>query len=155
MRRLVAPLALGAALLVATSAAAALRPIQAMQRMISLTEDKGLRTLRLRELVNVAIGLVLFAHGSGSSRHSPRNQHVAAALRSSGFATLLLDLLTIGEEADRKNVFDIMTVFATRVADSTRLTPPHGLAHGKFHGGVTRTTPSGLAHTPTGGRQCA
>jgi dienelactone hydrolase len=44
-------------------------------------------------------GLVLFAHGSGSSRHSPRNQAVAARLNEAGFGTLLLDLLTEAEEA--------------------------------------------------------
>ena len=44
-------------------------------------------------------GLVLFAHGSGSSRHSPRNQFVARALQQRGLATLLIDLLTEGEEA--------------------------------------------------------
>jgi putative phosphoribosyl transferase len=44
-------------------------------------------------------GLVLFAHGSGSSRHSPRNQHVARRLEAAGFATLLADLLTEEEEA--------------------------------------------------------
>lgn len=46
-----------------------------------------------------AAGLVVFAHGSGSSRHSPRNRFVAQALRDRGLATLLLDLLTTGEEA--------------------------------------------------------
>ena len=45
-----------------------------------------------------ATGVVLFAHGSGSSRHSPRNRHVAAILQQGGFATLLLDLLTEAEE---------------------------------------------------------
>jgi putative phosphoribosyl transferase len=45
-----------------------------------------------------ADGVVLFAHGSGSSRFSPRNQHVAAGLHAAGFATLLLDLLTEQEE---------------------------------------------------------
>jgi putative phosphoribosyl transferase len=45
-----------------------------------------------------ARGLVLFAHGSGSSRHSPRNRYVAGVLRSSKIATLLMDLLTAGEE---------------------------------------------------------
>jgi putative phosphoribosyl transferase len=45
-----------------------------------------------------ARGLALFAHGSGSSRHSPRNRHVAATLRSARFATLLMDLLTTDEE---------------------------------------------------------
>ena len=46
-----------------------------------------------------AHGLVLFAHGSGSSRHSPRNQFVARALEARGLATLLIDLLTPEEEA--------------------------------------------------------
>jgi putative phosphoribosyl transferase len=46
-----------------------------------------------------AAGLVLFAHGSGSSRHSPRNRHVAAILNQSKLATLLVDLLTPEEEA--------------------------------------------------------
>jgi putative phosphoribosyl transferase len=54
-----------------------------------------------------AIGLVIFAHGSGSSRHSPRNRHVAAALNRGRLATLLIDLLTPEEELDRRNVFDI------------------------------------------------
>ena len=56
-------------------------------------------------------GIVLFAHGSGSSRHSPRNQFVARALEQRGLATLLMDLLTPGEEAvDRRTAhlrFDI------------------------------------------------
>lgn len=47
-----------------------------------------------------ACGLVLFAHGSGSSRHSPRNQAVAARLRSAGLGTLLFDLLTPQEEVE-------------------------------------------------------
>src|SRR5438552_18606273 len=46
-----------------------------------------------------AVALVLFAHGSGSSRHSPRNQFVARTLNDAGLATLLLDLLTQEEEA--------------------------------------------------------
>ena len=54
-----------------------------------------------------AKGLVIFAHGSGSGRLSPRNNYVARCLREAGLATLLLDLLTPEEEADRRNVFDI------------------------------------------------
>lgn len=54
-----------------------------------------------------AHGIVIFAHGSGSGRLSPRNNHVAARLREVGLATLLLDLLTPAEEEDRRNVFDI------------------------------------------------
>jgi dienelactone hydrolase len=65
---------------------------------------------RLQALLGVpadAEGLVIFAHGSGSGRLSPRNNRVAAALREAGLATLLLDLLTPDEERDRANVFDI------------------------------------------------
>lgn len=51
--------------------------------------------------------VVVFAHGSGSSRHSPRNRYVASVLQRSGLGTLLLDLLTPAEETDRGNVFDI------------------------------------------------
>lgn len=47
-----------------------------------------------------SVGLVMFAHGSGSSRHSPRNQYVAGYLREAGLATLLFDLLTAREEAE-------------------------------------------------------
>jgi len=62
-----------------------------------------------------AKGVVLFAHGSGSGRHSPRNTYVAAKLRKAGIATLLLDLLMREEEADRANVFDIR-LFASRLS---------------------------------------
>jgi predicted phosphoribosyltransferase/dienelactone hydrolase len=54
-----------------------------------------------------ASGLVVFVHGSGSSRHSPRNVAVARYLEDQGFATLLFDLLTPREAANRSNVFDI------------------------------------------------
>ena len=58
-----------------------------------------------------AQGVVLFAHGSGSGRHSPRNRYVAQVLQQAGFATLLIDLLTAAEEAvDRQTAhlrFDI------------------------------------------------
>jgi len=56
---------------------------------------------------DAAKGLVIFAHGSGSGRLSPRNNYVAACLREAGMGTLLLDLLTPAEEQDRRNVFDI------------------------------------------------
>lgn len=54
-----------------------------------------------------AQALIVFAHGSGSSHLSPRNREVAAALNGQDMATLLFDLLTVEEEADRLNVFDI------------------------------------------------
>ena len=64
-----------------------------------------------------AHAVVAFAHGSGSSRFSPRNRAVADALNAQGFATLLLDLLTEDEEADRANVFDI-PLLASRLIDA-------------------------------------
>ncbi len=62
------------------------------------------------------LGLVVFVHGSGSSRHSPRNRSVAAALQEAGLATLLFDLLTPAEEADRATVFAI-DVLAARLVE--------------------------------------
>ncbi|MFF5760948.1 phosphoribosyltransferase family protein [Streptomyces tanashiensis] len=63
-------------------------------------------------------GIVLFAHGSGSSRHSPRNRAVAAALNRSGLGTLLFDLLTETEATDRAHVFDT-PLLAGRLAGAT------------------------------------
>ena len=63
-------------------------------------------------------GIVAFAHGSGSSRLSPRNRQVARALNNDGFATLLFDLLTPAEELDRANVFDI-PLLGRRLAAAT------------------------------------
>ncbi|MFI5525305.1 phosphoribosyltransferase family protein [Streptomyces platensis] len=65
-----------------------------------------------------ARAVVMFAHGSGSSRHSPRNRLVAAALNEAGLGTLLFDLLTPAEEAHRSNVFDIGTL-ADRLTAAT------------------------------------
>lgn len=65
-----------------------------------------------------ATGIVVFAHGSGSGRLSPRNNHVATRLRQAGLATFLLDLLTPAEERDRKNVFDI-ALLASRLERAT------------------------------------
>jgi pimeloyl-ACP methyl ester carboxylesterase len=58
-------------------------------------------------LPKAPLGLIVFAHGSGSSRLSPRNMAVAKALNRQGFGTLLFDLLTAEEETKRANVFDI------------------------------------------------
>lgn len=63
--------------------------------------------------------VVLFAHGSGSGRFSPRNNQVAAALRGAGLATLLFDLLRPEEAADRAKVFDI-ELLAERLLVATR-----------------------------------
>jgi pimeloyl-ACP methyl ester carboxylesterase len=64
-----------------------------------------------------ARAIVAFAHGSGSSRFSPRNVAVADALNSNGIATLLFDLLTPDEETNRANVFDI-PLLAQRLVDA-------------------------------------
>lgn len=64
-----------------------------------------------------ATALIVFAHGSGSSRFSRRNVAVAEALNDQGVATLLFDLLTSEEEVDRANVFDI-PLLAERVVDA-------------------------------------
>ncbi|MGZ4625778.1 MAG: phosphoribosyltransferase family protein, partial [Kineosporiaceae bacterium] len=66
-----------------------------------------------------APGIVLFAHGSGSSRHSPRNHSVARCLNEAGMGTLLFDLLTPEEALDREHVFDI-PFLAGRLAAATR-----------------------------------
>jgi len=65
-----------------------------------------------------ARGAVVFVHGSGSSRHSPRNRFVAGLLQDAGLATLLFDLLTTDEEGVRANVFDI-ELLARRLVDVT------------------------------------
>ncbi len=80
-----------------------------------------------------ATGVVVFTHGSGSSRHSPRNRYVAALLNEVGLATLLFDLLTVEEESDRANVFDI-SMLARRLVDVT----------------VWLRTQTDLAHLPIG-----
>jgi len=64
-----------------------------------------------------ATGLVIFAHGSGSSRFSPRNRHAADLFNRAGLATLLFDLLTEEEAEDRANVFDI-ELLGARVAEA-------------------------------------
>jgi len=70
------------------------------ERAVRILEPVGGAVMRGDLVVpDDAAGVVLFAHGSGSSRHSPRNQMVAATLRERGLATLLMDLFTINEEA--------------------------------------------------------
>lgn len=86
-------------------------------------------------LPDEARGLVIFAHGSGSSRLSPRNRAVASVLNDSGLATLLFDLLTEPEGQRREHVFDI-PLLARRLEEATswaRAEPDtHGLPVGYF-----------------------
>ncbi|MGR6912713.1 dienelactone hydrolase family protein [[Actinomadura] parvosata] len=78
---------------------------------------------------DAARGMVVFVHGSGSSRHSPRNRYVAGALNEAGLGTLLFDLLTPEEEADRANVFDI-PLLADRLLERTSWVRAHPEAKG-------------------------
>jgi putative phosphoribosyl transferase len=73
----------------------------------------------LLELPSQAQGIVLFAHGSGSSRHSPRNNYVAQVLRDSGIGTLLMDLLTAQEDTVYETRFDI-PLLTRRLLSATR-----------------------------------
>src|SRR3990170_2222525 len=76
------------------------------EQLITITGD----SVTLEGMLGIppnAPGVVLFAHGSGSSRHSPRNNYVARILRSSGLATLLMDLLTEEEDRTYATRFDI------------------------------------------------
>jgi len=71
------------------------------------------------EIPDGATGLVLFAHGSGSSRHSPRNNQVAGVLRQAGVGTLLMDLLTPQEDRDYSCRFDI-ALLTRRLLEAAR-----------------------------------
>lgn len=83
----------------------------------------------LLEVPAGATGLVLFAHGSGSSRLSPRNSYVARVVREGGIGTLLFDLLSEEEAADRSNVFDI-DFLASRLQAATEWVRHVGSAQG-------------------------
>ena len=97
--------------------------------MLTATRTSGSHELTIRSgrvglpgtlaLPDHPCGIVLFAHGSGSTRESPRNRRVAAKLRSAGLGTLLFDLLTETESVVRHRVFDI-PLLAERLLDATR-----------------------------------
>lgn len=92
------------------------------------------------EIPDRAVGLVLFAHGSGSSRHSPRNNFVAGALRAVGVGTLLMDLLTPEEDADYSRRFDI-GLLTRRLLDAARWVDEQA---------ATKTLPLGFFGASTG-----
>lgn len=99
--------------------------------------------LNLRGTLSVpaaAKSLVIFAHGSGSSRFSPRNAAVADALNRHGMATLLFDLLTLQEEQSRSHVFDI-ALLAARLVD---------VVHWARQDSTLRDLPIGLFGASTG-----
>jgi len=109
-------------------------------RETSVTVPAGAVTLEgTFALPEGANGIILFAHGSGSSRHSPRNRYVAEELRLAGFGTLLLDLLTSAEEAiderTRELRFDIALLAERLIAAMRWLSnedPTRGLPIGLF-----------------------
>lgn len=78
-----------------------------------------------------AQGVVVFSHGSGSGRHSPRNQYVARELRRAGLGTLLLDLLTVPEDRDAEARFDI-ALLTERLAHAVRFAGAQKLPIGLF-----------------------
>jgi putative phosphoribosyl transferase len=114
-----------------------------------LEEEVVVTTDRLRlpghlTVPSNAQGLVLFAHGSGSSRHSPRNQFVAGRLHDAGLATLLFDLLTPEEALDRARVFDI-ELLAVRLLAATRWAREHPACAGLRLGYFGASTGAGAA----------
>ena len=92
------------------------------------------------ELPLTPLGVVVFSHGSGSSRHSPRNQFVAKELRHAGIGTLLLDLLTAREDRDYEMRFDI-NLLTERLGNAVQFVRGHR---------STRALPIGLFGASTG-----
>jgi putative phosphoribosyl transferase len=87
------------------------------ERPVTVPSD-GARLEGILGLPEKAEGVVLFAHGSGSGRLSPRNNFVAGVLQQAGLATLLVDLLEEHEADNRRNVFDI-GLLADRLLSAT------------------------------------
>ncbi|HZW20977.1 alpha/beta hydrolase [Noviherbaspirillum sp.] len=85
----------------------------------------GVKVEGMLELPSDPVGIVLFAHGSGSSRLSPRNNYVAAALRQSQIGTLLMDLLTLAEDEDEHLRFNI-ALLAERLGIAVDWLQKHG-----------------------------
>jgi putative phosphoribosyl transferase len=92
-----------------------------MDKLVRITDSpsQGVSLEGHWVLPHPAKGMILFAHGSGSGRLSPRNQKVAETLNAAGFGTLLFDLLTPEETQDRDNIFNI-PLLASRLVMATR-----------------------------------
>jgi len=113
----------------AADVAASVAPdLPAFEREITLTAG-GLELAGHLAIPDRATGAVIFALASGSSRRSPRNRLVAAALNQAGLGTLLADLLTPEEELRRANVFDVW-MLAARLTGITRWLCRHPVACG-------------------------
>lgn len=99
---------------------------QAFDQIVHIPAD-NIHIEGMLELPNNAQGIVLFAHGSGSSRHSPRNNYVARILHSGGMGTLLMDLLTREEDMDDETRFDIPLLTRRLLASTDWLQTQHRL----------------------------
>lgn len=98
------------------------RPIENNKKDVVIPAD-GVSLYGILEIPHQARGVVIFAHGSGSGRFSPRNNFVAQILQDAGIATLLVDLLEESESLNRQKVFDI-ALLANRL-----LSNAHWLRH--------------------------
>ncbi len=121
-------------------------------RTLSVTLPPHNREGLLGLPVSAARGLVLFAHGSGSSRLSPRNTFVAEALQHAGVTTLLFDLLTEQEAANRANVFDI-PLLADRLSRAATWVGSTPAARGLPLGFFGASTGAAAALVAAAGRQ--
>jgi len=110
----------------------------ATEQLVRIPVDTGLIEGAL-ECPPESQGLVLFAHGSGSSRHSPRNNYVARVLRERGLATLLFDLLTPEEDCAYATRFDIplLTQRLLEVTDWAKRQPATALLPMGYFGAST------------------
>ncbi|WP_031064937.1 phosphoribosyltransferase family protein [Streptomyces sp. NRRL WC-3742] len=121
------------------------------EREVRLTAA-GVHLTGLLTVPEAPRGVVVFAHGSGSGRHSPRNRGVARYLNGRGLATLLFDLLTEAEEPDRRNVFDVELLGArlAAVARSLSVRGDGGGGDGEEGPSEARGLPLGLFGASTG-----
>ncbi|MEN3295352.1 MAG: hypothetical protein V7642_4605 [Burkholderiales bacterium] len=107
---------------------------QAKSELVRIATD-SVQVEGMLELPADAAGVVLFAHGSGSSRLSPRNNYVASVLRGAKIGTLLMDLLTPQEDQDYRTRFDI-SLLTHRLLDAVnwlrQYEPTHSLPIGLF-----------------------
>lgn len=111
----------------------------AQSQLVRIATD-SVQVEGMLEIPQDAIGIVLFAHGSGSSRLSPRNNYVAGVLRSAKIGTLLMDLLTPQEDQDYRTRFDI-ALLTRRLLDATNWLRQYD---------QTRSLPIGLFGASTG-----
>ena len=122
-----------------------MKPSRRVEQEQQVTVTTGLVTLRgILGLPEKPRGVVLFAHGSGSGRLSPRNTLVSRTLQGGGLATLLIDLLEEQEAEDRRKVFDI-DLLADRLLAATDWLSQHPTTQGLRLGYFGASTGAGAA----------